>query len=181
MTRRLLLIFLVIGLCGAAFPARAAAPTPSATGALVKELTDLLAAQKLDAIAARLDSDTFAAALFIPGSELVAISAKYAAPTFLNEKILERKYKDAYADLSTTAATESKILVEDMKADGIRVQPGKGESFDIITRGATAPFQLDGKWKERKIAEEAYTKTFQDAEASYRRILDALIAELKKH
>src|SRR5580765_7959558 len=119
MTRRLFLSF-VIGLCGTAALAHAAAPAPSATAPLVKELTDLLAAQKLDAVAARLDGDTFAAALFVPGSELIAISAKYSAPAFLNEKILMRKYGDAYADLSTTAATESKVLIEDIKADGIR-------------------------------------------------------------
>src|SRR5580765_4568286 len=114
MTRRLFLSF-VIGLCGTAALAHAAAPSPSATSALVKELTDLLAAQKLDAVAARLDGDTFAAALYIPGSELVTISAKYTAPAFLNEKILGRMYKDAYADLSTTASTESKLLIEDIK------------------------------------------------------------------
>ena len=75
MTRRLFLTFTVIGFCGMAFPARAAAPAPSATGGLVKELTDLLTAQKLDAVAARLDTDTFAAAFYVPGSELIAISA----------------------------------------------------------------------------------------------------------
>src|SRR5580765_1655566 len=137
MTRPLFLAFTVIGFCGMALPARAAAPAPSATGGLVKELTDLLTAQKLDAVATRLDGDTFAAALYIPGSELIAISAKYNAPAFLNEKILGRKYQDAYADLSTTTATDSKMLIEDIKADGIRAQPGKGEASDIVTRGAS--------------------------------------------
>jgi len=181
MTRRLFLTLTVIGFCGMAFPARAAAPAPSATGGLVKELTDLLTAQKLDAVATRLDSDTFAAAFYVPGSELIAISAKYSAPAFLNEKILGRKYQDAYADLSTTAATDSKVLIEDIKADGIRAQPGKGEASDIVTRGAAAPLQLDGKWKDRKMAQDDYTKAFQDAETSYRKILEALIVELKKH
>lgn len=180
MTRRLSLALTIIGVCGLAAPSRAATPAPSATAALVKELADLLAAQKLDAVAARLDGETFAAALFIPGSELVAISAKYTAPAFLNEKILGRQYKDAYADLSTTAAAESKMLIEDVRADGIRAQPGKGEAFDIITRGVSAPFQLDGKWKDRKMAQDVYAKTFDDAETSYRRILEALIAELKR-
>ena len=181
MTRRLLLTFTLIGSCGLSFPVRAAAPAPSATGGLVKELTDLLTAQKLDAVATRLDGDTFAAALYIPGSELIAISAKYAAPPFLNEKILGRKYNDAYADLSTTPASDSKVLIEDVKADGIRAQPGKGEASDTVTRGTSAPFQLDGKWKDRKIAQDDYTKAFQDAETSYRKILEALIAQLKKH
>lgn len=181
MTRRLPLLLTLIGFCGSIAPAVAASPSPAATTALVKELTDLLTSQKLDSVAARLDGDTFAAALYIPGSELLALSAKYSAPAFLNEKILGRKYKDAYADLSTTQSSESKMLIEDVKADGIRAQPGKNEAPDIVTRGATAPFPFDGKWKERKIAEEVYAKTFQDAEASYRRILEVLIAELKKH
>lgn len=180
MTRRLSLLFMVVGLCGPVVPAFAAAPSPSATTALVKELTDLLATQKLDSVAARLDGDTFAAALYIPGNELLAISAKYPAAPFLNEKILGRQYKDAYADLSTTQAPESKLLIEDVKADGLRAMPGKDEASDLVTHGADAPFQFDGKWKERKIAEDAYARLFQDTETSYRKILEVLIAELKK-
>jgi hypothetical protein len=180
MTRQLFLFLAILGFCGSAIPAVAAAPAPAATAALVKELTDLLQAQKLDTVVAKLDADTFAAALYIPGNELLALSAKYTAPAFLNEKILGRQYKEAYADLSTTQAADTKVLIEDVKADGIRAQPGKGESADLITRGVGAPFQLDGKWKERKIAEDAYAKTFQDAETTYRTILEALIAELKK-
>ena len=181
MTPRLPLFLTLIGFLGSAAPAVAASPSPAATAALVKELTDLLTSQKLDAVAARLDGDTFAAALYIPGSELVALSAKYSAPAFLNEKILGRKYKDAYADLSTTQASESKLLIEDVKADGLRAQPAKNEASDIVTHGVAAPFQFDGKWKDHKIAEDAYAKMFQDAETSYRKILEALIAELKKH
>jgi hypothetical protein len=180
MTRRLPLFFTLLGFFGTVLPAVAAAPLPSATTALVKELTDLLEKQKLDTVVARLDGDTFAAALYIPGNELLALSAKYTAPAFLNEKILGRKYRDAYADLSTTQAPDSKLLIEDVKADGLRAQPGKGEAADIVTRGVGAPFPLDGKWKDRKIPEGDYTKMFEDAETSYRKILEALIAELKK-
>jgi hypothetical protein len=181
MTRRLFPFLALLGVVGTVLPAVAASPQqPAATTALVKELTDLLQAQKLDTVAAKLDGDTFAAALYIPGNELLALSAKYTAPAFLNEKILGRQFKDAYADLSTTQAPETKVLIEDVKADGIRAQPAKGEAADVITRGAGAPFLLDGKWKDRKIAEDVYAKTFQDAETSYRKILEALIAELKK-
>ena len=61
------------------------------TQALAKELTDLMQQQKLDALAARLDEDRFAAVLFIPGVQLLVVSARYAAPVLLNERILTKQ------------------------------------------------------------------------------------------
>jgi hypothetical protein len=169
----------VLLLAASGVPAVAATPSPAATAPLVKELAALLEQQKLDSIAARLDGDTFVAALYFPGAELLAVCAKYSAPALLNERILGRHYKDAFSDLSGASVVSTKVLIEDSHADGIRLNPGK-EAFDIVTRANDAPVHLDGKWKDKKMTEEAYGKLFQDAESDYRKMLEALIAELKK-
>jgi hypothetical protein len=179
MTRRLVFLPVLLLATSAALPCAAAQPSESATAALVKELTGLLEKQKLDAVAARLDGDVFAAAIYLPGSELLVVSARYSAPALLNEKLLSRQYKDVYADLSTTSLPDSKMLIEDTKADGLRAQPGK-DPFDVVTHAAEAPLNLDGKWKDRKMSEETYSKVFHDAESVYRKSLEAMIAELKK-
>ena len=180
MMRRLPLLVILPCVFGVALSAWGATPPPdAATTALAKELTKLLDQQKIDAVAARLEGDTFVAALYMRGSELLAISAKYSAPALINEKILGRRYKDAYTDLATASLVDSKIMIEDAKADGIRAMPGK-EAFDVLTHGSEAPLHFDGKWKDRNQTEQAYEKSFLDAESAYRRMLEAMIAELKR-
>jgi hypothetical protein len=150
-----------------------------ATPPLARELASLLQGKKLDVVAARLDGDTFVAAMLIPGSELLVVSAKYSAPTLINEKILNRKYRDAYMDLSTGSVADSKLLVEDLKADGLRAEKQK-DGFDIVTRGTAQPTHFNGEWKKQNMSQEAYMKAFQDAETAYQAMLRALVAELKK-
>jgi hypothetical protein len=150
-----------------------------ATPPLAKELASLLQGKKLDVVAARLDGDTFVAAMLIPGSELLVVSGKYSAPALINEKILNRKYRDAYMDLSTASVADSKLLVEDLKADGLRAEKQK-DGFDIVTRGTALPTQFNGEWKKQNMSQEAYMKAFQDAETAYQAMLRALVAELKK-
>ena len=148
------------------------------TQALAKELSDLLTTQKLDAIATRLTEDTFAAALFFPGVQTLVVSAKYAAPTLLVEKIVNRQYRDIYMDLAAASVPESKVMYEDTLCDGLK-REGDGR-FDIVTRGNGAPFILDGDHKKKKISEEDYARTYAGFEGDYEKILSALIAEAKK-
>lgn len=161
-------------------------PTPGAaqadgrTQALAKELTDLLTTQKLDAIATRLTEDTFVGALFFPGVQLLVVSAKYAAPPLLNEKIINRHYRDVYMDLAAASVPESKMMFEDMLGDGIKPERRGDAPFDIVTRGTGAPFTLDGDHKKKKISEEQYLRTFTEFEGEYEKVLTALIAEAKK-
>jgi hypothetical protein len=162
------------------------APTPAVaqadgrTQALAKELTDLLAKQKLDAIATRLTEDTFVGALFFPGVQLLVVSAKYAAPPLLNEKIINRNYRDVYMDLAAASVPESKLMFEDMGGDGIKAERRGDTPFDIVTRGTGTPFTLDGDHKKKKITEEQYLRTFTEFEGEYEKVLTALIAEAKK-
>ena len=97
-----------------------AAPQESnKTQALAKQLTDILQTQKLDAIAAKTGEDHFAAILFIPGVQMLVVSARYAAPALLNEKIIGRQYRDVYLDLASASVPDSKLFIEDMQADGL--------------------------------------------------------------
>lgn len=158
----------------------AAAGQESKTGPLAQELTTLLSSQKKDAVAARLGTEEFVAALYYPGTQLLVIKAKYAAPALIFEKIVSKRYKDAYLDLATASVPDSKIMIEDMKGDGLHVGRGnKNDPFDIVTSGTQAVL-FDGEFKKRKMSEEDYLKAFSDADTAYARMLTALVAELKK-
>lgn len=174
--RRSLILLALLG----AFAPDAAAQQ-GRTEALAKQLAGLLDARKLDSIAARQagSDDTFVAALYFPGSQLLVISAKYAAPPLMNEKIIQGNYRDCYIDLNVAVDPSTKVFVEDLLADGIRATRAENTPFDTYTKG-DARFPFDGEWKKRKVKEDEYMKRFSEAEADYTRMLEALIAQLQK-
>ena len=179
MTRSLSVFALVLTFV--AGPATMAAPQElNKTQALAKQLTDILQTQKLDAIAAKTGEDHFAAILFIPGVQMLVVSARYAAPALLNEKIIGRQYRDVYLDLASASVIDSKLFIEDMQADGLRPVRAGNTPFDIVTRGGGAAFTCDGDHKKKKISEDEYRRTYTDFEGAYEKILVALLEQAKK-
>jgi hypothetical protein len=167
------LLFCVI--VGVVWDARAQEPRSIAQ---TRELVALLQEQKLDAAAARLGDEEFAAVLFIPGVQILAVSAQYAAPPLLEQKIGARSYRDVYLDLASASVPESKVFIEDMNADGLRPDRSGSDPFDLYTKGTGASVSFDGEYRD--LGEAQYRKVFAEAEAAYERMLDALIEELRK-
>jgi hypothetical protein len=171
-----LLVLLLLAL--ASTPLRA---QDSQSAALAKELVSLLDQMKLDSIAAReTQPDGYVAALYYPGMQLLVVSAKYKEPVLLNERIAKKEYRDVYIDLNSAGLPKSKCLIMDLGADGLKAKRDEGKPFDTIenTSGKETAFNSD--WKAQKLSEEEYMKAFADADARYAKILQALIAQLKK-
>jgi hypothetical protein len=160
-------------------PAFARAQEPKSP-ALAKELAQLLDAKKLDSIAAADPANlgTYVAALYFPGSQLLLVSAKYAAPPLLNEKIAKKDYREVYIDLSSASVAGSKLFVMDANADGLVSKPGEDQPFDSAERAGTQ-YTFDGQWKKAKISEADYQKNFGDIDEAYAKALRLLIAQLK--
>jgi hypothetical protein len=180
MTRSLSGFALVLTLVSGTAAPLAAPQESNKTQAMAKQLTDLLQAQKLDAIATRTGEDHFAAILFIPGVQMLVVSARYTAPALLNEKILGRQYRDVYLDLASASVPDSKLFIEDMQADGLRAERIGETPFDIVTKGVGAAFTCDGDHKKKKISEEEYRRTYAGFEGEYEKILAALIEQARK-
>jgi hypothetical protein len=153
----------------------------SRTAALAKELAGLLDRGKLDSIASREQGseDRFVAALYFPGAQMLVISAKYAAPPLLNEKIVNRQYREVYLDLNAATDPASRVVIEDFQANGIRPDREDDQPFDFYTKGSGSRVQFDGDYKKQQLSEDAYTKAFAEAEAVYGRMLESLIAQVK--
>jgi hypothetical protein len=180
MTRFIPSIVLFVALVAAPVSPLAALQDSNRTQALAKELTDLLQQQKLDAMAARLGEDQFAAVLYIPGVQLLVVSARYTAPVLLNERILTKQYREAYLDLASASVPDSKLFIEDMQGNGLRPRRDGDDPFDVVTKGTAASFPLDGDHRKKKISEEEYRRQYADFEGEYEKILTALIAEGRK-
>ena len=174
--------------CAAASPtfsfgltAESAAGQPPRSAAAAKELTQALESAKLDAIAAADPSDpgAFVAALYIAGSQLLVISAKYSAPTLLTAKLKTKEYRDIYVDLSSAAVAGSKVFLIDMNCDGLVSKPD-GDAVPDSWEADKQSVSFDGDWKKAKLSEADYMKAYSTADERYARILALLTTQVKQ-
>lgn len=150
----------------------------SKSTAFAMELTKLLDEQKLDSIAARQGADQFVSALYFPGSQLLVVGGKYSAPDRLTYLLLQKNYKDVYADLSSASEQASKLFVMDFGANGLRFKLENNQLDTADIAGKSIAF--DGEWGRAKITEADYRKAFETTDEQYSQMLQALIAALKK-
>ena len=151
------------------------------SAAAAKELAQLMTSMKLDSVAARLpdDREQFVSAMSFPGS-LMVVWAKTTAPAIVNEKLLRKEYKEVYMDLNSASIPDSKHFVTDIGADGLKFKPdSKGGPADSCDAGGKS-MRFDGNWKQVKMSEADYTKAHADADAAYAKMIEALVAEIKK-
>ena len=147
---------------------------------LARELIGLMVDQKLGAVAIK-DPDTpdrFVAALVFPDVQLLVVSARYPVPSILEDELTRRQYQDVYAALQQTPLQESKIYVQDLKADGLHAK--SDGSVDAIVEGRTDETVFDGHPGKRKVSEAAYLEKFAASDALYTRLLTLLVDSMKR-
>lgn len=171
-------IVLILAMLGVSAPAVVHAQDRSA--ALVKELTTLLEQRKLDSVAARhpAAADQFVAALYFPG-QLLVVWARTSAPAVLNEKLIRREFRDVYIDLNSASIPESRVMISDGGADGLRPTREANQPFDTHDANGKG-IHFDGNWREDRMSEDDYMKMYAQADAAYVTALQALLTELKK-
>jgi hypothetical protein len=169
---------------GAALVASAVLPLAAAqdskSAPLVKELTSMLQQRKLDSVAARhpAAADQFVAALYFPG-QLLLVSARTSAPAVINEKLVRREFRDVYIDLNSASIPESRVMISDGGADGLRPTREPNQPFDSHDANGKS-VRFDGNWREDRMSEKDYMAAFSQADELYISALTALVNELKK-
>ena len=174
--------YLLIGLMLVVVMSSAAYAQEAKSVALAKELCQILDAKKLSAVAAKDagDPDSYVAAMYFSGSQLLVVGAKYAPAVLLDTKLNAREYQDIYIDLSSAAKPGTKVFVEDAGADGLKTDHDNNKAADSIEQGGKQS-RFDDDWrKERKMSDADYQKLFAESDALYCRLLTALIAQAKK-
>ena len=147
-------------------------------GALVAKLTASMKQEGLESIAAHLGPGErrFVAALHLPDQMLMAIAADYVEPALLREKILLGRYRDVYLDLNGATDPASRVVIQDLRADGLRMAPLPQQAADVYTPRLKPIFVFDGDWKRQRMSEESYRSAFAAAEAEYTSMIRALIS-----
>jgi hypothetical protein len=171
-------IVIILTLFASVVPGQVAVQDRSA--ALVKELTGLLQQHKLDSIAARhpAAADQFVAALYFPG-QLLVVWARTTAPAVVNEKLIRREFRDVYIDLNSASIPESRVMISDGGADGLRPTRVADRAFDMHDAQGKGT-RFDGNWREDRMSEQDYMKIYTQADREYVTALEALLSELKK-
>jgi hypothetical protein len=160
---------------------------PPPTAAKAMELAALLQARKLEAFAAKVPGEEgrFVAARLIPNVQLLAITALHTRRMDMEYYLYNKDHRNAYLDLNSSTFSTERVVVDDAMADGLVALPGKSLAHDSVVKGGDRQ-TFDGvfadgrKRNDKRVPQEVYMKTFSDAEQSYSKILEVLIAELKK-
>jgi len=153
-------------------------PPDRASSAIAGDVTTLMGDRHLDAIAAQdpEQPDRFVAALLIPNSQLLVVSATYPNPGELQAQLAQKNYRDVYAALQQPVAQQTRIFFIDAGCDGLR---SGGDAVDIMYEKGTQQTLFDGRWKPQGLTEAAYTKKVESAEHDYSRLLSILVASIK--
>jgi hypothetical protein len=153
-------------------------PTHSKSAELATRLVELMAQRKLESVAARehQSPDRFVAALHFPG-QLLVVSAKYAAPTLLRERLLSHDYRDVYLQLQSAGEADDKFFVQDLGADGIRAA-ADSSTVDIVYEAVKTRTIFNGDWRNQGLSEQTYRRRFDAADQRYAHLLAALSTEL---
>lgn len=148
---------------------------------LVGELVKLLDLMKLDSVAAKVPDtpDQFVGALYFPGTQLLVVTARYSVPQRMEVQLREKSFKDVYIDLNSASIPESKIFISDLGANGLQSRRDDNQPFDIVDTGGKS-YSFDGDWNRAQLSEDEYRKAFQTADEDYVKMLQALLAQLRK-
>lgn len=168
-------------LSAATLPLSLAAAQESKSAPVAKELVQALEAAKLENVAAPdpVNPGAFIAALYIPGTQLLVVSAKYSAPPLLVERIGAKDFMAVYVDLQSASIHGTKVFVQDQGADGLTPK-ANGDQVADSWEETDRSVAFDGDWKKAKLAEADYSKVYADADERYAKMLSALLAQVKQ-
>jgi hypothetical protein len=171
------IVLAAVFLCGGA---ALAAAQETKSGPLAKQLIAALEAKKIDSIAAKDPSatDVYFGALYIPGVQLLVVSGGYTAPQLMDGRLARKEYRDVYIELNGASTPATKMLIEDLGADGLKAKREDDAPSDSIDM-AGKHTMFDGEWKKQKLSEDEYLKIFSTSDARYAQILNALLAQAK--
>lgn len=145
------------------------------------ELVRLMSERKLSAFVAADPGEEgrFVAAMHIPGSQLLVIRTRYAAPSLLHERILAGDFTQIYTDLHSAGERDGRLFLMDAGADGLTVGSQDHQGVDVSWRDARDQTMFNGDWKAQKLTESEYRKRFAEQERAYADMLGVLITALR--
>jgi hypothetical protein len=169
---------LIPGVAAGVVAAAGARAEGATSAALARELAALLAERQLDAYAVQ-DPETpnrFLATLFIPGAQMLVVSAEYPNPAELQAHLAQKNYRDVYTALHQPAAESTRFFLIDAGCNGVSAG---GDGVDVLYEKGKSQTVFDGDWKKQGVSEATYRERFENAEKQYARVLNLFMQTLK--
>lgn len=176
---RSVMFLLTVSLLGGAAAQKAPA---FASADAARNLVRALDQSRLDAIAAAdpAEPGTFVAALYIPGGQLLVVSARHPSVEGVAHRIATRQYREVYLDLQGTPTPETKFFVQDARADGIlSALPGSGD-VDVLYEDGVRQTLFNGDTQAQHLAPAEYDARLASADARYARLLTLLTSAVQE-
>jgi hypothetical protein len=145
-------------------------------------LVQLLDGAGLNAIAAEdpAEPGTFAAALYIPGSQLLVVSARHPSVDGIRHRLATKQFREVYLDLQASPTPDGKFFVHDSGADGIlSARPGSGE-VDILYEDGTRQTLFNGDVRGQQLTDAQYDARLAAADEHYARVLKLLASAIQR-
>jgi hypothetical protein len=154
-----------------------------ASSKLAGQLAALLDERKLDAFAVESPDmpGRFAAMLYIPESQILAISAPSPHAEYFRTAIAAGKHRQVYMDISGASNREASLFVQDLQANGVQPTRKDQEPFDITWRDGTSRVAFDGEWGAQKLPAQEYRDRFARDEREYAEMLRWFIHGLSEN
>lgn len=124
----------------------------------VRGLTRALEHRGLDAIATAdpAEPGTFVAALYIPGGQLLVVSARDPSVDGVAHRIALRQYREVYLNLQGTPTLEGKFFVQDADADGILSALAGTGSVDVLYEDSARRIMFNGEIQAQHLTPAEY-------------------------
>lgn len=179
MRRRM--VFVTVVACVAVLYAAALRAQSFRSAPLAGTLTSLLDYASTYAFAAS-DPDEdgrFVAASYIPGGQLLVVSARHPSVDAIVQRIANGQYRDVYLDLQATPIRTGKFFVQDARANGLLHRTGG--AVDIVYENGIRTIAFNGDPMAQGLTDAEYDAWFDTADRRYAHMLRALIDAFQAH
>jgi hypothetical protein len=158
------------------------AQTLFASADAVRDLVHVLDQFRHDAIAVADPAEPgfFVAALYIPGSQLLVVSAHHPSAEAVADRITMRRFREVYLDLQGTPTPRDKFFVQDSRADGIlSAFPGSGD-VDVVYEDGVRRTLFNGDIQAQHLTAAEYDARLAAADTRYARLLTLLTSAARQ-
>ncbi|MEO6009004.1 MAG: hypothetical protein ABIU38_13200 [Vicinamibacteraceae bacterium] len=144
-------------------------------------LQQALQERRMHYVAARAPGEEgrYLAAMLVGEGQLLVVSARYAQPALMNERLYRGDHEGVYRELNAAGERDGRLFVQDLGLPGLHATRKDGEPFDMIYEAVVKGTAFNGDWKAQKLSKDDYRDTYDAADVRYARALEALLVSLE--
>ena len=118
----------------------------------------------------------YVAAMLVGNGQLLVVSARYAQPVLMNERLYRGDYEGVYRELNAAGERDGKLFVQDLGRPGLAIRREADQPYDVVYDAVVKRTAFDGDWKAQKLSKDEYRSACDMADERYAKALESLVA-----